>query len=123
MSFLSQLCCKQLEDDLWELTAPLTYDAGRHGVHTVPTGFRTDFASVPRAPLAFWYCGAQGEAAAVVHDFLYKSGQTSKDVADRVFYMALRDMGIGPVKATIMYQAVRVGGWPMWRKYRAEDVK
>lgn len=121
MSFITQLCCKQIEDDLWELTAPLTYDAGRFGVFTVPVGFRTDFASVPRAPIAWLYCGGQGEAAAVVHDYLYKVGGVSKDTADRTFYMALRDMGIHPLKAGIMYQAVKIGGWGMWKKYRSED--
>lgn len=119
--FLTALCCKQIEDDLWELTSPLTFDAGYHGIFTVPTGFRTDFASVPRVPLAWLYCGGQGEAAAVVHDYLYKVGGVSKDTADRVFYLALRAMGMHPFKSSIMYQAVKVGGWPMWKKYRSMD--
>lgn len=119
--FVTQLCCKQIEDDLWETTAPLVYDAGRHGVFTVPVGFRTDFASVPRAPIAWWFCGGKGEAAAVVHDWLYRKGGVSKDTADRVFYMGLRDMGIGPFRAGVMYRAVWAGGWHMWNKYRSED--
>lgn len=120
MSFITLLNCKQIEDDLWELTAPLIYECA-HGRFEVPVGFRTDFASVPRAPIAFWFAGAIGESAAVVHDFLYKHGGVSKDTADRVFYTALRDMGVPPFKASVMYQAVRLGGWPMWKKYRSED--
>lgn len=118
--FKTELCCKQITDDIWELTEPLVYESA-HGTFTVPVGFRTDFASVPRAPIAWWFCGGNGEAAAVVHDWLYKVGITSKDVADRVFYTALRDMGVSPFKASVMYQAVRIGGWPPWTKYRSED--
>ncbi len=121
MSFLTQLCCKQIEDDLWELTEDLVYDAGRHGVFTAKKGFKTDFASVPRAPIAWWFCGGLGEAAAVIHDYLYKYNGVSKDTADRVFYMGLRDMGVGPFRAAVMYQAVKMGGWGMWKKYRSED--
>ena len=40
---------------------------------TVPTGFLTDFASVPRMPFVFLLFGDVAHEAAVIHDYLYKA--------------------------------------------------
>jgi hypothetical protein len=87
----------------WELVEPMTYrlvqpDEGE--VVTVPPGFRTDFASIPRpfwSVIAPW--GRHGRAA-VIHDFLYQLGavtdptratlrRPSKREADRIFREAM----------------------------------
>ena len=109
-----ELVCKRYNDPWWIVERDLWYDAGRFGIIKVPAGTVTDFCSYP---------GKAGEPAGVVHDFLYQTGQLSKDAADRIFYTILREDGISPVKAAFMYQAVKYFGWKTWKKYRAEDTK
>lgn len=68
----------------WELCEPMTYrlvDADDSEFVTVPPGFKTDFASVPR-PFWFWLApwGRHGRAA-IVHDFLYQLGAVTNPLA------------------------------------------
>ena len=42
------------------------------GLITVPEGYTTNFASVPRIPIIFDLVGGYGHAAAVLHDYLYE---------------------------------------------------
>ena len=87
----------------WELCEPMVYrlvDAEGSAHVTVPPGFRTDFASVPR-PFWFWIApwGRHGRAA-IIHDFLYQLGAITdpangslrrppKGEADRIFREAM----------------------------------
>lgn len=119
--FKSYLCCKQITDDEWELTEDLVYDAGRFGVITAKRGFVCDFCSVPRLPIVFLLTGGQYEGAGVIHDYIYRYGGMSREDADTVFYMALRDLGCPPWKAGLMHKAVRLGGKKLWDAYRRKD--
>ena len=94
----------------WRLLAPFSYLAPDHGLITVPAGFETDFASVPRWPLTFALLGSYGHAAAVIHDWLYTTAQLSRAAADRVFLSALRSSGIARWRAWLMWAGVRLGG-------------
>ena len=100
----------QTDRETWRLLAPFSYLAPAHGLITVPAGFETDFASVPRWPLAFALLGQYGHAAAVLHDWLYTTAQLSRAAADRVFLSALRSSGIARWRAWLMWAGVRIGG-------------
>lgn len=97
---------------------PLSYHIGFLGselVVTVPEGFLTDLASVPRA---LWFLvpphSPDYAAAAVLHDYLYewKEGMFTRVVADGIFYEAMRVLGVAKWRAIIMYLAVRL--WNNW---------
>ena len=75
-----------------------------------PADFETDFPSVPRVPIIFDLVGAYGHAAAVLHDWLYRSGMLSRKDAAEVFYNALRSSGIARWRTWIMWAGVRIGG-------------
>jgi hypothetical protein len=80
---------------------------------TVPKGFYTDFASVPRLPVIYRKYGNTGHEAALIHDYLYRKDSeplVSKDTADRVFYDALVEMGLSERHAAVMYDGVVIGG-------------
>jgi hypothetical protein len=94
----------------WRLLAPFSYLDPDHGLIEVPAGFETDFASVPRWPLTFALLGSYGHAAAVIHDWLYTTGELSRADADRVFLNALRSSGIARWRAYAMWAGVRIGG-------------
>lgn len=88
---------------------------------TVPVGFVTDFASVPRLPLTYLIAGNTGHWAATVHDLLYRWGVVSRKDADIVFKEALnvkleqKNLGKlsyfgGSIRTLSMYSMVRTFG-------------
>jgi hypothetical protein len=98
----------------WTLLTHFFYD-GPQGSWTVPAGFETDFASIPRV---FWRLlppvGRYGKAA-VIHDFLYRTGSASRAVADRVFLDAMEVLGVGWLTRHVMFLAVRAFGWTAYK--------
>lgn len=92
----------------WRLLSPLVYQSDLLGRDvTMPGGFVTDFASVPRAPVAYFLAGNSGNRAAVVHDYLIVSKEVDRRTADKVFKEALTASGVDDWRATVMYLAVR----------------
>jgi hypothetical protein len=114
--FSSSLEVELIEDDsndgrgTWRLTAPLVYESDLAGTITVPAGFVTDFASVPRVPVAFWLTGDTAHDAAVVHDYLYSTGELPREKADAVLLEAMAVTGIPAWRRYPMYWAVRAFG-------------
>ena len=110
--FITKLVVRwESEDDdevpQWLLLEDLVYQSdvlGRDVV--VPSGFVTDFASVPRAPIAYFLAGNTGHRAAVVHDYLIKSGEVKRELADEVFREALSASGVDWWRKESMYLAV-----------------
>lgn len=91
------------------------------GTITVPVGFRTDGASVPRI---FWnLLDPWGPyfPAALVHDYLYSKastqrGHSSRRQADEIFKEAMFNAGVPwPTRETI-YRAVRLFGRRSYKK-------
>lgn len=96
---------------LWQLVDDFGFWSTRtNSIYTVPAGFVTDFASVPRVPLVYWLMNDRGQRAAVIHDFLCRTGVVPRPVADRIFRDALVVEGVSKWRAALMYAAVRVGG-------------
>lgn len=115
--FLTKLRLESAVDgsDAKVLTDPLAYEsevAGR--IFVVPTGFSTDLASVPRLPLAYLLFGGVGDAAAVVHDYLYTTHQVSRKVADDVLIEAMKVSGVAGWRRLPMWLAVRLFGCLRW---------
>lgn len=93
----------------WRIDEPLTFQ----GV-TVPAGFISDGASVPR-PL-WWFLPQWGRysSAAIVHDYLCRSldegialGLTRRD-ADRIFYDGMIECGVNITIRWLMWVSVRL---------------
>lgn len=93
------------------LLSPLVFESAllERQIH-VPTGFVTDFASVPRAPLTYWLFGGVGDEAAVVHDFLYETQAVTRDLADLVYGEALEACGVARWRRAAMVLAVQLFG-------------
>lgn len=104
-------------ENLHRLLAPLAYksDLLKEEI-IVPIGFETDFASVPRLPLAYLIVGGRGARAAVIHDWLYKLRKTSRKMADEIFAEALKASGYNSFVVWLMYAGVRIGGGAYWRE-------
>lgn len=76
---------------------------------SVPSGFETDFASVPRL---FWRLWPHDEAAeaAVVHDWLYSQPDADRLFADAMLALVMRLTGKPRLMRWAFYLAVRLGG-------------
>lgn len=125
--FLSRLRAEKLADGrrpIWRLIEPLVYvSAVARQEITVPVGFETDFASVPRLPLVYLLAGNTAHEAAVLHDYLYRHPPHGLDrrTVDDVFYEAMTVTGEPRWRRVLMWLAVRTfGQWP-WDRYRNLD--
>ena len=131
-AFLSALQIAKLPDGQWRLVTPLVYRSALLGCEiTVPAGFATDLASVPRLPLAFLLAGDTAHEAAVLHDYLYQVRLGTRAQADAVLDEAMAVTGEPVWRRWLMWAAVRAaGGWAWYtgprrysalRNYRVED--
>jgi hypothetical protein len=117
-SFTDPLIVTPMKDGRnWKLVKPFSYHVGSkfsRTVITVPKGFVTDFASVPRF-LWGWipYWGKWGKAS-VIHDYLYSTHQVERSITDAIFYEAMLVEGTNPRITQLMYYAVRLFGWMAW---------
>lgn len=99
------------DDGQWILTSPLVYQSDvAKQIFTVPKGFKTDLASVPRIPIVYLLCGDTSDEAAVVHDYLYTTKCVPRDVADRVLREASAVTGVPAWRRWMMWAGVRIGG-------------
>jgi hypothetical protein len=99
----------------WRLNEPVVYQSDAAGqTFTVPAGFVTDLASVPRWPLVYLLAGGTANQASVVHDFLYSTHLVTRDVADAVLREASLLTGVAAWRAALMFYGVRAFGWSHW---------
>ena len=111
-----------MSDGLYLTSVPEIVDK-MGGFVFVPRGYRTDLASVPRLPFAYWRAGGKGSLPAILHDYLYEHGDgISRKAADDVFAEAMKEVEDPSWFTTrwLMYSAVRLGGGRSWRRYRRE---
>jgi len=81
---------------------------------TVPAGFTTDFASIPKIFHSFIEDRDKYNKAAVVHDWLYESKIFSRKISDKIFLEAMTVLNIHPFKRFLFYYAVRIFGGLRW---------
>ena len=112
--FLSQLDVVLIDEQkgTWKLDSDLIYFSENIGGRiTVPKGFSTDFASVPRVPVFYVLYANRGRKAAVVHDYLYRLGKATRAICDAVFREAMIADGESLPVALAMWAGVRIGGF------------
>lgn len=86
---------------------------------TLPAGWATDFGSVPA--WARWLVPNMGrwDPAYVLHDWLYSKAcplALTRNDADTILWLKLKELGMSGWKANIVYQAVQYGGKSAWRR-------
>lgn len=110
-AFLAPLLVEELAEPDWKLFADFSYLSDVLGrTIVVPAGFVTDFASVPRVPLAYWLTGGTANKPAVIHDWLYRTCSAARDEADMVLREAMGVIGQPAWRCQTMYAAVRAFG-------------
>jgi hypothetical protein len=109
VKFLTTLDVRDIDDHKWLLLAPFVVDVEGAAI-VVPEGFVTDFASVPRLPITYMLFANIGHRGAVVHDYLYSTGEVPREYADLIFKELLLAEGVGEFRANAMYLGVRAAG-------------
>jgi len=100
----------------WQLINSFTY-----GEITVPRGFLFDGASVPVGLRWIFPHGGAKMAAALVHDYCYRTACVSRKEADKLFHDLMLENGVSKWRAKAMYAGVRSCGFVSWRNRRKED--
>jgi hypothetical protein len=116
--FLNELNVKVIDDGNYMLLSSLKYRSDIYkGVINVPRYFKTDFASVPRVPIIYYFFGNLAHHEAVIHDFLYRTQLTSRLTADRIFLEAMKVRGKPFLRRWCMFLGVRIGGKKIYNSY------
>lgn len=92
----------------------------------VPAGFVTDLASVPRAfwgPPLFLTPAGQYSRAAIIHDYLYWSQKCTRDQADRLLVIAMKESQVSHFDEVTIYEGVHVGGEDAWNHNAADAIR
>ena len=115
---MTRLNTMPIDDKYWEVLEDYTYRTSK-GLVTVPKGFKTDYASVPRVFRNIINSYGKHGRAAVVHDWLYSSKCTldvTREEADKIFLEIMKECGVGTIKRQFMYRMVRLFGASHFRK-------
>lgn len=101
--------------NVYTLLEPITLP--EYGI-TVPTGFQSDGASVPRF---FWRVvfppgDTRALLAAFAHDWIYRKHPRgwTRPAADALFLTLLMENGVPWYSADLAYIGVRLFGWLAW---------
>src|SRR4029078_6772602 len=88
---------------------------------TVPIGFVTDLASIPQM---LWSIGLRPEGqysrAAIIHYSLYWSQQCTREQADRLLLIAMKESNVGTIQEDLIYAAVHTAGGTAWDNNKKE---
>lgn len=105
----------------WVLGRPLVWRDSK-GTITVPAGFITDLASIPKVFRNVLDVNGASRSPATLHDWLYQSKIITRAEADALLRDALAARGVGVVQRNVFYAGVRVGGWKGWKEDGDVDV-
>ena len=118
-AFLDPLCVQEIDDSVFEVCShDFCYQSDvAKRIFTVPVGFYTDFASVPRLGILYAMLGDTAHEPAVVHDWLYYTQIVSRETADNILFEAMGVIGMPWWRRYPIWWGVRVGGWYAWNQH------
>lgn len=104
-----------LRTEQWAVVAAFICDLDGSRIE-VPAGFVTDLASTPRWLWAIFPPFGAWDEAAVLHDWLYRTGCRPRAEADAALYHGSIECGASRAKAWLMWAAVRLFGKQFYRR-------
>jgi hypothetical protein len=103
------------DSEWWVVAEPIPNRIGVSSeVITVPKGFVTDLASIPRFFWAAFPKTGTYMSAAILHDYLYWDQRCTRTEADRIFGIEMRSFGVNDTSRNLILAAVNefgVGAW------------
>lgn len=153
MSFITPLIAEEAPPNKWELYEPLVYERimpmmriplqlveVAHRVDwlvllrdsrlrpigyriTVPAGFVSDLASIPRLFRALIEVNGPHRKAAALHDWLYyQAPLLARGYCDWEFDHAMACCDVSWLTSKTMYAGVRAGGWVAYGKHKKRNL-
>jgi hypothetical protein len=117
---VGSLHLSRFADPIYFLTKPITWkpNPGQESFEavTVPIGFVTDFASIPRI---FWSVlppDGRYTYPAILHDYLYWTQERPRGVADSILKFGMEDFSVASVTSNAIYAAVHTFGGSAWNE-------
>ncbi len=103
----------------WMLQSPLIYQIARNpaNIVIVPRGFVTDFASIPQPFKALRDLMPSTERygiPALVHDYLYWRQDCTREEADNIMEIALKEAGVSLIERRVVHEGLRQFGQSAW---------
>lgn len=126
-SFKTPLRLEFLDDTRFQLIEPFEFlSEVTESIIRVPSGFVTDFASIPRVLWALLPPTGRYGKAAVVHDWLYQTREAGthrvwRADADSVLLEGMQVLEVRWSQRWAIYAGIRLGGWVAWNKYRKAE--
>jgi hypothetical protein len=123
-SFTTPADLRVLEGYRWELLSDFAFHVGAYpstDIITVPAGFVTDLASIPRVLWSLLPPHGRYAKAAIIHDWLYATGIGGREYADNVFLEAMEVLGVPKLKRYPMFWAVRLFGQKNYKNAIRDD--
>lgn len=115
--FLNHLKTEELQSGEFRLIEPLIYHSEYLQKRIiVPTGFITNFMSVPRWPFIYAWLGDKYRRAGALHDYLYQSRLVTRWKADSELVDAMISLGASMIEALACWSAVRIAGGDRYGK-------
>ena len=74
------------------------------------TGFITDLATIPRIFCTLLPKNGKYAPAAVIHDYIINSKQYTKEMADKAFRQAMKELNVSWIKRELIYVTVKYFG-------------
>jgi len=121
--FTGKTILERVDSTTYRLNSKLSFENINYKV-TIKNGLITDGASIPRIFWSIIGCPTSGKyvGSALIHDGLYSSEIIPRKHADDLFLDMLKHNDVGYVKRYLMYFAVRLGGYFVWKKHKEKEV-
>ena len=120
-SFTEDLIVKWIPElNKFKVYVPFDYHIGSEDsneVISIPEGYLTDLASIPR--VVRWLIPKLGKhaQAAVIHDFMYQYHVYPQKRCDEIFLEAMGVLKVPLWKRRLMFRALRIGGWVAYGRH------
>jgi hypothetical protein len=109
----------RFQNPVYFLTKPISWKPNGSNIPykevTVPKGFVTDFASIPKVFWSLLRPDGEYTYAAIIHDYLYWTQTRSREESDQIFKLVMRDFSVDSIKAEAIFSIVRFGGGYAWK--------
>ena len=117
--FTTPLIVEYIDGTNWKLHEEFSYylKDNEDEIITVPKGYITDFASVPKILRLVAKNHELFNKASILHDFLYETQEYSKEEADIIYKDAMEVFGVTEGRANLYYLVVKFFGHSSWEEY------
>jgi len=120
-SFLTELDAVLIDNDVvWKLREPLAYYSKTiNQIIIIPAGFQTDFSSVPRIPIIYFFYGNRAHREGVLHDYLYRIDSkpvVTEHIANTIYLEAMKSRSKSWFIRYSIYLGVWIGGFTAYHK-------